>query len=243
MINIAICDDEKYFVDTTKMSILVSKYRRREMNIYTYLTSAELLGAVNTIQFDIIFMDIELETDLEIKQGVLGFVVANKIKHLQPEVLVIYISSHDEYYPAIVRRELFGFLHKPILQARLDELLCEALNRLDNNKQVYEFNFNKVCTSVRISDVICAYSQLRRCYLVMRDGEEHTFYKKLDVLEKEFESQYPYFLRASKSYLVNNLHIKHVIRGEVIIMDNGREIQLSSKYRENFIKKRRDLIL
>lgn len=114
---------------------------------------------------------------------------------------------------------------------------------MDNTKKVkeqkriqYEYEFKKNHTVVNPKDILYAYSDCRLCCLVMKNGEEHRFYKKLDQLEGELEEIYPVFVRTAKSYLVNRNYIKsfnqkHVRTrgGEILPVSRSRYEQMRAK--------------
>lgn len=98
-----------------------------------------------------------------------------------------------------------------------------------SKKPRYEYVFNKNHTVINPEDILYAYSDNRVCCLVMKNGEEHRFYKKLDQLENELEEIYLVFVRTSKSYLVNRNYIKSFNRKHV--RTRGRDILPVSRSR------------
>lgn len=230
-VKIAICDDDYVYAAITREAILKSDVNKNmDVKVDVFYTSKEVRQAAEAKAYDIIFMDIELENDA------LGTRVANQIKHVYPESLIVYISAYDNYYQEMVRHELFSFLHKPLNQEQLDEVLTEAYARIQSSVAIYKISYKGIQSAIKVKDIICAYSQLHKCHIITKQ-DEYTFYKKLDELEKELLNLYPYFLRANKSYIINKFEIRHIIKGDIAVTFSGLCIPISYKYKDEFILK------
>lgn len=230
-VNIGIVDDVKQSTKIVEALIRNSKYsQNQKSNIYTYTSSKEIIGDLTRTKFDILFIDIDLENHIS------GIDVAYKIKEIYQDCLIIYISGYNNYYPKMVRNELFGFLEKPINVDEFNRLLKKAFERVDNIYKKFEFDNKGIHTMVRPYEIIYAYSQLRECHLVMDNSEILSFYKKLDDLEEELNKIYPHFVRVSKSFLVNYIHIR-TVKKNAVIMDNGTELKISRIYKNSFVNK------
>ena len=230
-INVGIIDDMKQSVEIVEA--LISNFKPHEgekIQVYTYTTPKEIIVAAVKIQFDIVFMDIDLGGKIT------GINIAAKIKEIQLDCLIIYISGYTTYYPQMVKNELFGFLEKPLNPAEFYSMFEKALQRIDNNYKKYMIEYKGVHTIIRPHEIIYAYSRLRKCGLVMDDGQVMAFYKKLDDLEKELNAIYPYFIRVNKSVSVNYMRIKAIER-ESVTMDSGEILSISKTYRKEFHKR------
>ncbi len=104
------------------------------------------------------------------------------------------------------------------------------------DKMNYEYTFNGIHTIVNPAEIKYAYSQHRVCYLVMEDGEEHRFYKKLDELEKELEEISPEFVRTGKSFLVNRKQVRSYSHSQVMLKD-GQTLPVGRAYYNQLIPK------
>lgn len=227
--NIAICDDEQYFASDLKMRIEACEINtKKEICINVYNTSCEILKAAESIKFDIVFMDIELEN------GIRGYNVADIIKNRYTDCLLIYISAYN-YYEPLAQHEPFKFICKPVQSKDIESALSAAYNRLSFNSSRYSFTFRGVQHIIQPSQIVYAYSTGRSCNLVMQSGQTYQFYKKLADLEAELDKLYPRFIRIGKSYLVNYDHVVRINHRHVT-MDTGEMLNLSRKYIINILK-------
>ena len=84
--DIAICDD--CFNDIQRLEELILQHRKEQETIcFTHFFRGEDLLACDH-RFDIIFLDIEMEKED-------GITVAQKIRKVDRNVLIIYVTSHE----------------------------------------------------------------------------------------------------------------------------------------------------
>lgn len=93
----------------------------------------------------------------------------------------------------------------------------------------YKYTFNRIYTLVNPIEIIYAYSEYRICYLIMKNGEIHKFYKKLDELEKELNEILPEFVRIRKRFIVNRYFINSYNRSHVTLK-NGKVLPIGKDY-------------
>ena len=103
MIKIAICDDEMTFVD--KINTLISEWSAQNQYfsvIQTFSNGQNLIYDIEDGQhYDLVILDIEMP-------AINGMEVADAIRRLLPDILVIFVTSHTEY--ALDAYELSIFL-------------------------------------------------------------------------------------------------------------------------------------
>lgn len=237
-IRIAICDDEEYFIKKLIIKIReVEILKKYEYKIYTYTSGETMIDIMkNKINFDIIFMDIEL------KNKILGTDVGLLLKEINPNVLLIYVSCYDSYFSNMVSAEPFAFLQKPIEDYAINTTLNKAIKRLLflNRDCFYSFKYNGVIQRVSLKSVMYFESQHRIVNIYLNNGSILQFYGKLDDVEKDIEETYPYFVRVSKSYYINYSYITTMNHLSATV--NNIEIRIGKKYKEEANKKYINLI-
>ena len=100
---IIICDDEKIYIDSVKQNVdafLEENDLGAEYTLYTDCT--ELIKGNNDF-FDMAFLDIEMG---EIK----GTQVAEKLKEVNPNIIVFIITSHDDYLDEAMDLDVFRYI-------------------------------------------------------------------------------------------------------------------------------------
>jgi len=95
---IAVCDDEKIFVDDLTEKI---KSCGNEYEIYPFDSGESLLKS--KIVFNIIFLDIEMT-------GLDGINAAFKLRENGYDGIIIFLTSHTEFMPEAFKVNAFRFL-------------------------------------------------------------------------------------------------------------------------------------
>lgn len=233
-INIAICDDQEiaitFLENLLRKNILLNKY---EYKIYKYTSAKSMLIDVknNNINFHMVFLDIELGNDS------FGTDIGTQLKEINPDVLLIYVSGYECFYTQLVKAEPFDFLEKPVDEINFNKTLERAISRLLhlNHDYTYVYKFNGISFVINLQDVIYFESKHRVILIHKSNGDISTFYAKLDEVEKEVESIYPFFARATKSYYVNIKFVNRISNFEIKIGD--LELKISPKYKLKFYSK------
>lgn len=233
-INITICDDNKAHSHRLQELIMECPDSLNSYKITSFTSGKSMFNNFRNASDipDVVFMDIELE------DNILGTNIGRKIKDINPDVLLIYISAYDCYYKDLVKSEPFSFISKPINLDELKEVLSRAVKRLYYIKHefIFEYNFNGVTSRVDLKEVIYFESKHRIINIHMCSGEIFYFYGKLDDVESEVEEMYRFFLRPNKSHYVNYNYVEHFSDRYITI--SGFDIKISRKYRDKFVDKK-----
>ena len=109
MIKIAICDDEKYFVDTVeKMLKIYAEKNGKDFCIKKYTKPLQLMESLKE-EFQIFFLDIEMP-------AMDGMELVDIIRRHDEKSIILYVSSHNEFlgvgYKYDVQILLQNQLHK-----------------------------------------------------------------------------------------------------------------------------------
>ena len=138
---IAICDDE--IKDLNIIKNYVSKYNS-SFSIFCFISSTELLQSINTHSFDLIFLDIEMDT-------LNGYETAKIIRNQNNKTIIVFTTNSLDY---TIRGYgiAFRYLPKPISY----QLFCKTMSQVE--KIIFPQKI-EICTSdnmliVNISDII-----------------------------------------------------------------------------------------
>lgn len=234
-INIAVCDDNNYFID--ELLNQINKYfdsmPNININIYTFISGYNLINEVqNGLSLDVIFLDIDLKESNHI-----GTNVGVTLKEIIPNLLIIYVTCFDTFFEDIVKSEPFDFLHKPINENKISIVLGKCIKRLQFIKKDYIFAYksNGATYYTNLKNIIYFESQHRIIIIYNSDGSTNKFYDKLDNVEKLIEEKCSFFARINKSYYINCNYIDMINSSYVKVRDT--KIHISTKYRENLYKK------
>lgn len=201
MINIALCDDDKYLLSELENILLgIAKNKNLKINVETYSDGFDLEKDINKgEQFDILFLDIEMTQD--------GIATARKIRKKGIESLIIYMSNYEQYLKELFEVDTFRFLEKPLKKQKVEKYLLEAVQQLEDNNKYFSYQYNRQMRRVRIKDIIYFESDRRKILLHKKNGDVVEFYGKLDDVETSLNRNEEKFLRTHKSFLINSIYI------------------------------------
>ncbi|MBE5856840.1 MAG: response regulator transcription factor [Lachnospiraceae bacterium] len=233
MISIAICDDDLVFASGIETLVIrTARERCTEVSTDVYSDGNDLWkGIAAGSKYDIIYLDIEMDC-------LNGIDVAKKIREKDNNVILIYVSSYENYFIDLFEVEPFRFIKKPIDVGIFKNYFVKACERVMQSDAYFEYQFNKVLCRELLKNIIFFESMGRTIFIHSTDGTA-TFYGKLNQVEKQLsESRIP-FLRIHQSYLVNHRYIKNIsfscltlAGGVKLQISEGRQRAIRSKYNE-----------
>lgn len=221
MINVAICDDEKIWLNIASM--YVRSYKKHQLELFKFSEGLELYDSIREREYHMIFMDVKL-------YDTTSFKLVDRVKERYPLCLIVYISNYDDYYIDMVHHEPFRFLHKPISESEVHKVLDSGIKRLTKKDDKYQFIYNRATKVIDLNDVEYFSSNYRTCCVTMKDNTEYEFYENIENVFDEIQ-KYPYFSRISKGVIVNLYEIDMFNLSEVC-MCNGQTFLLSRLYRK-----------
>jgi len=225
MLNIAICDDE--ISVTGKLDMLLEKIAKKnfiDIEVEVYLDGAELAKAVEEGErFDIIYLDIEMQ-----KQD--GITSAKRIREVDKNVCIIYVTSHENYMKVSFDVRPFQFLVKPVSQEEHERCFLNAYNEIIREDEYFRYRYQRINYKIPIRNILYFESNRRKGSIVTSD-EVYNMYGKLNEIESSLNKCKISFLRVHQSYLVNYKHIEGQSY-DFVTMDNGQNISISEDRRK-----------
>lgn len=233
MFRIAICDDERFFVE--KLKELLSDYMMEKgfvFEIDTYNSGAELLGlGIEISQYTVVFLDIIMEK-------ISGITAAEKIRKVSREVFIVFVTAYMDYSLEGYRLDVVRYLLKGDANFRsiVNECMDAIIYKLNYSVAKKEFRFMEGVKEISLERLLYIESNLHKLeFYVMEDAMQiYTMYGTLNELEEELTENN--FVRIHQSYLVNIKHIKNVARYRAVLT-NGVELVIP-KVRYTYVKKR-----
>lgn len=227
MVEIAICDDDINDLNfALDMLNEIFESRKIVYNIKTFLSANDMLNTIKKI--DIGILDIAM-------QEFNGIELGRKLKEKFPNVRLIYTTNYEEYcMQAINEVHAYSFLCKPLDSHDMQEQIEEVLSGISNfaiEKEFYKVTDSqkKEYASIRlkIDDILYIeyIKRQRRAAIVL----ENEVYECECVFEKLVEELKQYDFEVScRGNLVNLSHIEK-IKGFILYLDNGKELQIAQK--------------
>ena len=225
MISIAICDDEKCYVDELINLIRDNTPDNIQYNLYSFYSGEELVKAIEKDTIDILFLDIEMK---EIN----GIEIGKIIKQNNPNCIIFFVTSHNNYITDIFRLDSFQFLQKPINKEDFKYDYDRAITKYKNDHIYLEVKVNGRTRNILLGEIkfIEVASREIKIHLknevVIHNGKFSLYEEKLKAFN---------FSKTHKSYLVNLTQIEAIENDRVYLRGIGDYIPISRNYKNDFL--------
>ena len=220
---IAICDDEKR--DIKRLVSLLEKYsedKQMDVSIYTYETASDLIAAMSENEWDIIFLDINME-------GMDGLSLAGRIREKDEEVPIILVTAFINYALDGYKVRASRFLVKDDLDKTLPECMDDICIQLQKKKKNMLFNCVEGDVDIMLSEIVFIETTGHKS-IIHLGSEDYHLYESMDELENRLKVYG--FIRVHQSYMVNIRHIRS-INNYVLTLDTGYEIKIpKARYKQ-----------
>lgn len=222
--NVAICDDDPIFCQ--KMEKLVNKVFNSNCSCEVFYSSERLLQYLDEQPafFQLYLLDIEMP-------GLDGFQLAKLIRKSDSEALLVFVTNHEEEMPNAFDVRAFHYLVKPLNEDKATEVLLSAERFFSKRRLLFRFVSRKQFYSLFVSQIEYFESNGRKIRVHTLDETIHEYYDTLDEVEIKVETGN--FARVHKSYLVNMEYL-HRVENKRVLLQCGRAIAISRKYRAEF---------
>lgn len=218
MITIGICDDEGSIVQ--EISNIVENYFKQKIKyrIYSYLSSEEILK--ENIQFDVLFLDIEIGT-------VSGIDIAKIIRKKYLDTKIIFVTNYSNFTSSAFQVHAFQYLLKPIKHTELEKVLSECMEYIDKRKKENNITVQIKGKTINLKLSKIQYIEVRKRILYIHTDQEVV--SKNGTLKELYSKISGFgFGMCHNAYIVNFYNIES-IKGYVIKMKNGESIPLAQQ--------------
>lgn len=216
-LNIAICDDDPFFIDT--FAAVLGEYLAEfdiKFQIHRFLKGESLIKAADI--YDILFLDIKLGS-------LSGLDTARMLRERRTQVPIVFLTSYKQYVFEAFDVEAFHYLLKPITPQKLYFVVDRLLNRLEQERISYlTFKSGSAVHTIPFGDILYGEVMDRKIF-IHTTNEVVEFYGKIQELEEKMQSD---FFRCHRSYLVNLSKVKRFEKTD-ILLTNGETIPLSKR--------------
>ena len=196
---IAICDDRAENTKSLREQIrTVAAQLDLELTAVELFTDGtELLKEYMAHQaFDIIFLDIDMP-------HISGMETAQEIRRVNSSVLIVFVTSYQEYMRDAFRVEAFDYLVKPVNIRELHDVLKRCMAKYTQRyEQIAIKTVEKETIALSTNEILFIQSHLHHIIITMNDGTEYAAHMKLDQMEETLHD-YAQFVRCHQSYIAN----------------------------------------
>lgn len=232
MIKIAICDDEKNFLD--EMEKMLRNYEKKTEHLFyikKFSKSIQLMDSIKE-EFQIYFLDVEMP-------NMDGLELAKIIRKYDSRSAIFFVTSYREYVFESFQFDVVNYIIKPVTQIQIDCEMNRVLRKFHTYKQEYiGVKNSNGFMKIFLSDIEYIETYERNVRIHYQAGRKEIGHFKMQVLEERLKG-YP-FIRCHNSFIVNVDYISQVkdlsiilLSGEIIYTTKARKKDLIKKIAEH----------
>lgn len=228
MIRIAVVEDEETSASTIKNYLTqYAKEAGRQFDITVYADGEDIVANYHA-EFDIILMDIEL-------QSMDGMTAARRIRQVDDKVIIIFITNMAQYAIQGYEVDALDYIVKPISYFSFARHLDRAVVRLDKRASEAKsvvITARNGSARVPLDELLWVESHGHQLTYHTAFGEYKSTVNTMKTVEQTLE---PYhFFRCNKGYLVNLAHVRGIDGGDALVGDD--RVPVSQSKRGAFVK-------
>ncbi len=233
MIKIGICEDDIDCRESIKKLLELSLVQVGvECEVKEYDSGTEFW--IRNQETDILILDIEMD-------GMSGIELKDRLAREREDIKILFVTNHAEVMSEAFGKNVYGFLQKPLQQAKFEKYLRRMMEDMEENESLVIKGANEELL-IKIKSIFYFVSEDKYSRVVSAGGR---FFcdRSLGQWEQELKEQA--FFRCHKCYLVNLRNIQKI--ESVIRMSNGDQVPVSRRrgrefknsYQEYIIRKAR----
>jgi len=225
MINIAVCDDNSQFANLLTQHLKkLSAYKipeRVDCRFAPIFSSAkEVLDYLKNNVIDVLFLDIDMPE-------MNGFELAKSLCAAHPDIIIIFVSSYEEFVYSSFEYCPFRFLRKAHLTEELDITFQKVVEKCILNNETLLFNSTEGEVLLRLKDIIFFEGQKNYYVIYTVSGKEYKCRGTMDSLEAVMRN-YDFF-RIHASFIVSHEQIESVNNDGFVNMKNNKRLSISRR--------------
>ncbi len=222
----AICDDERVHIN--ELEEYFAQKEDLQIESEPFESGEALLDAYKQGQqsFDALFVDMEMG-------GMNGIETANAIRTIDERVIIVFVTSHEEYAIDCFQCSPLRFLKKPLQPEKMNEALQAIEQQLSKKRVVVHLNFGKEQYRLYEDDIIYLESHNHKIDIYTVD-ETYVVNKNLNEMEDTLSANV--FARAHKAFLVNLRYVRKIKGNEIYLRQCEHTIPLGRVYKSAFMK-------
>lgn len=223
----AICDDERVHIN--ELEEYFAQKEDLQIESEPFESGEALLDAYKQGQqsFDALFVDMEMG-------GMNGIETANAIRAVDERVIIVFVTSHEEYAIDCFQCSPLRFLKKPLQPEKMNEALQAIEQQLSKKRVVVHLNFGKEQYRLYEDDIIYLESHNHKIDIYTVD-ETYVVNKNLNEMEDTLSANV--FARAHKAFLVNLRYVRKIKGNEIYLRQCEHTIPLGRVYKSDFMQR------
>ena len=220
-VNIYLCDDNQDFINNAKQILQsILERNKRSYEITTFCNGTDLIEQFNKNIADVIFLDIDMPI-------LTGFEVADELQKIKKDIIIIFITSHEDKVYQSWEFQPFWFVRKSHLED-LNIVFSKLLIKIDSQREKERCLFNLIAENkiIEININTVKYIEAYNHYIIIKDLNNKELQVRCRISDAEQQLSYLYFVRIQNSVIVNCRFISKVT-SRAVILHNNEKINIS----------------
>lgn len=217
VIKIAVCDDSlEYSEITSDMVKVIMERHKIEFNVNVFNTGIELIRSYGALQFDIIFLDMEMPELNGVETGLY-------LRKISKKTVIIYLTSHKEYAYDSYKVKARDYLLKPVDLEKLESVLINIIN--ENSKDFLDVkDTDGVIHRIPVNEIthILRKKEDRKIHIYTLNKTEIIVVQTLENVEKDLINN-EFIIRSSKSCIINMKNVRTMIKNTIYFSNDTIE--------------------
>lgn len=238
-INIAVCDDEHSFIEVIKKRLGEILKGQREYTLSVFDKGKDLMDQYKKQVFDTVLLDIDMPE-------ISGFEIAAELQKINKNVIIVFITSHEDKVFQSWEYQPFWFVRKTHLND-LEFIMPRLLTKIDSIREeengIFSLFGEKEAVEIDVNAV--KYIQAYRHYIILKDKDKKDLQIRCKISEAERQLSSRYFVRIQKGIIINCRFISKITSREVILLDGEKlhisrdKIEYTKEEFQKFVRSRR----
>ena len=235
-LNVAICDDELSDIAVTEKYL--EKYHFEtgvEFQIQSFTNPDALLKNYTAPgTFNLLFLDMEMPIAGEMKKGI---EIAKQLRALpDPDLRIVFISNYPEYMNLGYDVQASHYLTKDVSFEKFSQVLSEIIRSLSHDAAIIRIKTGREdWTLLRVQDILFISSVPGKRDQITYHSINQTLKEHRSILSAGNTLKQSGFAFANKQHLVNLRHVRKYTNNH-LVLDNGKELELSRYYKKEFLE-------
>ena len=230
--NIAVVDDKK--LDGQKLQREIYKWlsenHNNDADISYFKNGEQFIKIFEPGKFQIIFMDI-------IMNVINGIETAKKIRSIDSNVLIIFITSSKDFAFDVFPLHPFDYILKPFESERLNYVLSEAVKILDAPEPSINVKISRSVYKIPLKNISAIVSNNHNVEIIMTEGNFLSCNMKFKEFQEMLKNE-PRFLECNRGVIINMDCVKSLGKNkDVFIMKNNSHYALHVRRHKDIIEK------
>ena len=227
MLNFALIEDDKKLLDDLS-HMLDCIFLKHSLDAEIVLSTTdvyELLSFIKNNTIDVLFLDIDLNSNLS------GLEIAEKVRKFNKNCYIVFETAHLEYGLMAYRFKTFDFICKPITSQRLEDCILRLFDDISGLSKKFIRIDNK---NTIIAEADIKFIKREGMKLIFHtESRDYEIYSSFLKIQNFLPNN---FVRCHKSFIANINNITKVEASKNTVFFNNSSCDIGPKYKNKFME-------